>query len=642
MNKEQLRRAVLIGLPGLVLMSSTQAGNPVWTFTPVQGFPNSVTLGATGTATIKYTVTNLSHKTHTLVMKPISGITSSGCTSSLGDHQSCTLSLEVNGSALSGDVTSGPVLCDQGNASQCYQPSSVNSLKIVKTQADTTLVAVGLYNSGNNVYRPLLAVSQNSGSTWTYPGSITSPDFAAPNSFTDVGGLGSSSCAGNTCIAVGQYRNVVQQPPSSQFHPLLALSQDSGSTWTYPESIVFPIFTPSLYSYQRDGFFNSASCAGSTCIAVGSYTDGEIPASKVRPLLALSQDSGSTWTYPGSITAPQFIVNNFSNGGAFSGSSCSGSLCIAVGSYLDNENPSKGRPLLALSQDSGSTWTYPESITVPQFNPYNYVDLARFYKASCSDHTCIAVGSYKDGSVTRPLLALSQDSGSTWTYSQSIANIQFTATVPPHTSHPFTDFGLLNSASCSGSTCIAAGLYSTTLFPTLTFRPLLAVSQDSGSTWVYPQSITDPLFPFNTGAFNSVSCSGSICMAVGYYTDNSGTFPLLALSHDSGSTWTYPESIRSTAFLDSSFSGASCIGSICIAVGSYADNSGTFPLLALSHDSGSTWTYTQSITTPVFTAPNMYPYASPGGFSGATSTRSLLPKSLQNLTQLQFQLNQQN
>lgn len=131
MNKNLLRRFALMGICGLILMAVAHAGTPVWTFAPVAGFPPAVFMTNSGeTATIKYTVTNRSHKSHRLKMKPIKGIKSTGCTSRLAYNQSCTLTLTVNGNALNGFVTGGPVLCDQSNPLQCYQPSQANSLAI--------------------------------------------------------------------------------------------------------------------------------------------------------------------------------------------------------------------------------------------------------------------------------------------------------------------------------------------------------------------------------------------------------------------------------------------------------------------------------------------------------------------------------
>ncbi len=159
-----------MGISGLVaLMTTAHAGMPVWTFASVPGYPPSVVVSTTGTATIKYTVTNQSHKAHTLQMKPIQGITASGCISPLGYHQSCTLILNITGSALTGDVTGGPVLCDKANQLQCYQPSQINSLVIHLTQQPPVQSYTVTPSAGpNGSISPGTAQVVNSGATITF------------------------------------------------------------------------------------------------------------------------------------------------------------------------------------------------------------------------------------------------------------------------------------------------------------------------------------------------------------------------------------------------------------------------------------------------------------------------------------------
>ena len=101
-------------------------------------------------------------------------------------------------------------------------------------------------------------------------------------------------------------------------------------------------------------------------------------------------------------------------------------------------------------------------------------------------------------------------------------------------------------ASCSGNTCIATGFYN----DGTTNRPLLALSHDAGASWTYPSAITSTQLPvtFHSGILNGgASCSGTTCIAIGYYNDGTVNRPLLALSEDGGFSWTYPTSISSTA-----------------------------------------------------------------------------------------------
>ncbi len=118
------------------------AASPILTFTPLT--PTKFELSAVDTALVKYVVQNQSSKLHRLVMKPIPGIhqitTPGSCPSSfiLDGKQTCTLTLEANGSLLKGSIQGGPAVCQQQsdgspNALFCYQPSAANVLNITLT-----------------------------------------------------------------------------------------------------------------------------------------------------------------------------------------------------------------------------------------------------------------------------------------------------------------------------------------------------------------------------------------------------------------------------------------------------------------------------------------------------------------------------
>ena len=131
----------LLGAAALTLTITSQAGSPVWTFTPLT--PTTISVPSNSTATVQYRVTNQSPAPHTLMMVPMTGITQTttagNCpnpfTLSSG-NPSCTLTLLVTGSALNADIHGGPKVCQQGpdgNPSplQCYQPSQTDSLSIL-------------------------------------------------------------------------------------------------------------------------------------------------------------------------------------------------------------------------------------------------------------------------------------------------------------------------------------------------------------------------------------------------------------------------------------------------------------------------------------------------------------------------------
>jgi len=445
----------------------------------------------------------------------------------------------------------------------------------------TTLLASGYYFNGVHTI-PLVEVSHDLGATWAYPSSIM--DTSSISDFTQVGALWGANCYGATCIVAGSYYS-----SGGPQKPLVALSSDSGATWSYPSDITNVAgLNP---TFDSSGILHGASCSGALCIAAGAYSHQipsfPFPISRSYPLLAVSTDSGSTWSYPTSITnpstTPAFVSGGFAT---LPNASCSGSICIAVGNYSDG---SVSRPLLALTTDAGSSWSFPSAITNPTITPA-FTSNGILYGGSCDGAICVAAGFYNSGSETHPLLALSSDSGSSWSFPTSIAM--------PTTTPTYGDYGSLLSAKCSGTLCIAAGGYRAA---DSSFYPLVAVSQDSGSTWSFPTSITNAaLTPPSSGlstVFNGASCYASTCIAAGsYYAVSSVNYPLLAVSQDSGSTWAYVNSVPADFDGNGYLYGASCIGSTCIASGYYNDTlSVERPLLMLSTDSGSTWSFPSDI-----------------------------------------------
>lgn len=160
-------------MPALVF-----AGTPLFTLTPLT--PTTIQVPIVSAFTVQYVVQNQSARPHTLSMRPIQGITqvtnAGNCANPfvLGAKQSCTLTLTVNGSQISGAINEGPQICQQGpdgrpNPQLCYQPSPAHLL-----QVSTTPVTQILYSGAQNgaVY-----YSFNQGTTWS---AITPPANGSP------------------------------------------------------------------------------------------------------------------------------------------------------------------------------------------------------------------------------------------------------------------------------------------------------------------------------------------------------------------------------------------------------------------------------------------------------------------------------
>jgi hypothetical protein len=115
-------------MTGLLFIVTTisYAGTPLWTFTPLTA--TSLSLPRNSTATVQYLVTNQSTKSHSLVMKPIAGITQTTAGAGICSNpftlptkgSSCTLSLQIQGSQMTHSIMDGPIVCEQRSVFQCY------------------------------------------------------------------------------------------------------------------------------------------------------------------------------------------------------------------------------------------------------------------------------------------------------------------------------------------------------------------------------------------------------------------------------------------------------------------------------------------------------------------------------------------
>ena len=363
--------------------------------------------------------------------------------------------------------------------------------------------------------RPLLAASHDFGVTWTYPPEI---NVTLPTEINIGAFAGKPSCHGATCIAVGSYI------ADNQFYSLLVVTNDSGATW----------FTPRSGNTRSSLLSDSVCLDKTTCMAVGYRVLDD------QPLLLQTFDAGVTW-HNASLPAP-FEHEDFA------GISCSDTVCILSGKY---ENKNKSWPLLAVSQDKGTTWRYPSEINQAALVPY-LTQGTLDGGSTCSRDVCVATGSYYDKTTERPLLVFSNDRGTTWSVPPELINEQST----------FPIKGQFHDVSCDGMTCVAVGEY----FVEEASYPLLAVTNDAGISWRYKKetSLVDLPTSFEGGALQGVHCHDEFCIASGSYESRELqdliTLPLLVISRDNGITWSYSSSVLSKEVLPYSFNGGAFYG----------------------------------------------------------------------------------
>jgi hypothetical protein len=268
-------------------------------------------------------------------------------------------------------------------------------------------ICVAIGPEGDHVLggNPFLAMSTDKGSTWNYPAAIYST--ALPSDFVK-GLFYQTSCGDQTCIAVGAY----DYKNGSDEKPLLAFTQNAGDNWNYSSSI-----TSALPTNFVGGRLTSAYCNKDLCMASGFYKFEKPNMQHGRPLLAVSRDHGFSWVYPKEIYTTALPKNLLEGAYLGNGISCSKNLCVASG-FL-RRITGETRPLLAVSKDYGYSWSYPKEIYSTAL-PRTFVSGAFDGGVVCEGNNCSVAGHFYDRHKEYPLIALTQDGGESWTYPESV------------------------------------------------------------------------------------------------------------------------------------------------------------------------------------------------------------------------------
>ncbi|EHL28969.1 WD40/YVTN/BNR-like repeat-containing protein [Legionella drancourtii] len=279
-------------MPALVF-----AGTPLFTITPLT--PTTIQVPLVSAFTIQYVVQNQSAKPHTLIMKPINGITqvtsAGNCPNPvvLGAKQSCTLTLIVNGAQISGAINEGPQICQQGpngkpNPQLCYQPSQANALH-VSTMPITQIFYSGAQNG--TVY-----YSFNNGATWiaiTPPGNGSPIDsiFATTNNlyagaangfiyYTANNGMTWSATSSPDSSSVNSVFSMTNTLYAGTTNGFVYYSTNNGTTWNQTSSpdgsSITAVFatTHALYAGTENGSVFYSINNGASWIAINGQPDG--------------------------------------------------------------------------------------------------------------------------------------------------------------------------------------------------------------------------------------------------------------------------------------------------------------------------------------------------------------------------------
>ena len=342
-----------------------------------------------------------------------------------------------------------------------------------------------------------------------------------------------------------------------------------------------PGYAPANCALLANGFcsFSTSSTATtnipitstSAIVFPGTYYNG---GGHIVPLSYTSNDGGNDWTISSPMPLPAGAISTIIYKAACDSTK---TMCTTVGQFYNGSHDS---PISYTSSNGGGSWALSSSLPAI---PGGAVD-AYLYDVSCntSGGNCIAVGSYYTGTIFLPIAYKSSNGGNTW-----VTNVAFST---PGGS----TFTSLQSIACSstGSMCTAVGYYNNGT----NNLPIAYTSSNGGNSWV----ISSAFPPAPGGAsqnhyLNSVACNsaGNQCSAVGYYSNGTNYFPLSYTSTNGGSAWSLsttlpPTPVGATYTL---LNGITChsTGGSCIAVGYYTAGSTSYPLIYMSSNGGVTW-----------------------------------------------------
>jgi hypothetical protein len=308
---------------------------------------------------------------------------------------------------------------------------------------------------------------------------------------------------------------------------------------------------------------SGVSCSDPTdCVAVGDYS-----ASAATPFVEVLTSAG--WN-PSVLPLPAGDASAL-----LSAVSCSDATdCVAVGQQTATGSTAGNLPFSEIYTSTG--WAPGPQFPAPSSgNPIGQITLRGI---SCTAvASCVAVGDAATSSSVREGIAYTL-SGSVWS--------------PPATGlddHGYTSSAVtLGGVSCTSTTaCTAVGSEEYSNPQLQGSSTELLVETLSGGTW----TLTDNTNPtsLSNAALSAVSCTPTLCEAVGSFTGSDGTQALV--ESGSGSTWNAVIDLEpvNVGAVGSVLTGVSCFTATqCTAVGSYTTTSQELTLGATL--TGTTWT----------------------------------------------------
>ncbi len=431
-----------------------------------------------------------------------------------------------------------------------------------------------------------------------------------------------------TYIAVGDYGDAGNNPDKHS-HPIIAISQDEGTSWTNAH-IDNNVQLPSGY-YMSSVL--SVSCTRHACLAVAKLDsdNGSIPPNNNKndrlhgiTLLLRSEDHGLNWSP---------LIKYFDLNDTVMYATCGPDHCLASVTHTD-PNTGDYTPSLMMSDATVTQWT-------TNANIIGFPATARhaaIHSVSCTAGSCVGVG--EDDKSKENLFIVSHDEGKSWQY---VTNVFTTTPLPVpiddvDSSHVacegaicFTNISYVNNSqdvdvdtlmvsqdhgdswseinasykqlgnvniekvACTNEACLLIGTSDSTLPTILRFDLRTQMMSHVDKILNIPKDIDYA----NLGA---IDCNSSFCAASGEYRlANDDAKSLLLTSHDGGLSWTMIDKITDFPILENQsieFVAMHCNNQTCMMGGEYngmIDAHTQHVPLVVSHDNGLTWSFVPKI-----------------------------------------------
>jgi hypothetical protein len=259
-------------------------------------------------------------------------------------------------------------------------------------------VAVWAQSQGGSKYQVWSSNTGDGGATWAAPTALSAGGVNAE--FPDV----TVSDDGQRATATWYVSVPAPPPPPTGDYVRAATTEDGGATWN-STTIAGPI------SASRNPHI-AGSADGNRLVAVW----GEFQTEDVLRTAA-STDGGDTWSTPADLTDPDFSADDPAIDMSADG-------LDVVAAYVEDDG-ANSRVLVRTSADGGATWNPPDTLSDPGQNA------GQPQVALSADGSRVAVAWRRsDGTNQRAQVALSADSGGTWSSPDTLSEAGLDASDP--------------------------------------------------------------------------------------------------------------------------------------------------------------------------------------------------------------------